>query len=389
MMFIWLGSLALLLFGWNLMWRSVNELASSLHKTLLEKRSPETVYLFARILSLNLSTASAKANVQDGILCWNLALKKRRESVLRLCLSSLGWILPLLVTTLYLGFSGYFVLGVAFFGFFSFTQKYTSKSLWGALCGLGIFLIGSEVSLRQAPMLLNALGAGELTFFLADGRFTAVLSLVLLSLLISMFLNIEMWSLVVALSLLVTNVVSLNGALGLVTGELLALPILMIWRTRKMAVVQKRTILLFGLSSMIGTLLGFWMAGELRSILGLGFSDEFSAYQGRIMQIVLLTTVVLGVQILVLMILGHFLSKETEADVFDGVGYLDSSWKTDLSPALKEWLDARVSQRLSEIRYHIQGLQSLPAGKVPVPVQNRLILEEKQLSDFVQSSKDQ
>lgn len=389
MMFIWLGSLALLLFGWDLLWQSFRELTATLHKTLLEKKSPQTIYLFSRVLSLNLSTASARANVQDGILCWNLGLKKRRESVLRLCLSSLGWFLPLIMATFYLGISGYFILGLAFFGFFNIVQAKTSKAVWRALFGLGLFLGAAEISLRQAPVLLSSLGTSDLTFFLADGRFGAVCAWVVLGLVLSLLISIEMWSLVVALSLLVINVISLNGALGLVLGELLALPLLMSWRTRNISSTQKKTVLFFSLSSILGSLLGFWFAGELRSVLGLGFSDAFSAYQGRILQILLLVSVILITQTVVLMILGHFLSKETAADGVEGAIYLDRSWKADLSPVLKDWLDARIAQRLNEIRYHIQGLNSLPPGKIPVPVQNRLLREEKQLSDFVQSSEGQ
>lgn len=310
MILMFLGSVTLVLFGFQLALQSAKKLISPLHKTFVEQNGSTLAGMFVRGVFLNIIGLSTKENFEDTLSLWQSGLKARRESVLRFCLASLGYWGALFLAALYLGFSGYFILGFAFFGFISIVQKRTSPALWSMLLGLGIYLVGAEVALRQSSILVNLLGTSEAAFFLADGRFPAVFSLMLLSLILSLLLRLEMWSLIVSLGLLVTNIISFNGALGIVTGELLAVSILWIWKTRTLAAPQKGAVLKLAIASLIGTFLGFWIAGETKTYFDIGFGADFAAYQGRIWSFVSLTGLIVLVHMAVLMPVGHFVAKE-------------------------------------------------------------------------------
>ncbi len=384
MILMFLGSLTLSLYGWQQAFRGARKVLYPAQKTFLEQKSSLLIALLARNKILSMLSLSALENSHTAILMWNLGLKSRRESVLRFCLSPLGNIGFLLVASLYLSFNGYLFLGFAFFGFFAIFKR-VQPAFWTSLIGLGIFLVGAELSLRQSTLLLNLLGTSEVAFFLADGRFLSVFLLLIASLTFSFILRLEMWSLVLCLGLLVANVISLNGALGVVTGEILASALAWIWHSRALPTTQRSVVLRLSVSSAVGALLGFWVAGQTRIYFDLGFGVNFANYQERLLIFILLISVVVFVQMLVLMPVGHFVAKDLNEPNLETVKYIPASWRLDLSPGVDRWTAGRVQQRLSEIRYHIQGLQSLPSGKIPQALQSRLLTEEKQLSEFLQT----
>lgn len=50
------------------------------------------------------------------------------------------------------------------------------------------------------------------------------------------------------------------------------------------------------------------------------------------------------------------------------------------SRGVMAWAKAKIHKRLSEIRYHLQGLTTLKEGQVPEHIQVRLKSEEQELT---------
>jgi hypothetical protein len=85
------------------------------------------------------------------------------------------------------------------------------------------------------------------------------------------------------------------------------------------------------------------------------------------------------------MVWGHFGSK-LKVDEIQEIRYVPKSWTEQelLSSEALIWIRAKVQKRLSEIRYHRQGLQTVKEGQIPEVLQARLKAEENQLSRFLQ-----
>lgn len=385
MILMWLGSFILMILGLVMSQQGLSRSLMRLQRTFLEKGlEAPLAKMFVRALDAVILEGSPQKSLYSGMALVNLRVVGSRAGGLVMCLSTLGAWWAVLLGLLFLSFNGYLLLGIAGLGLLTVFMSDKLKSLLLWVAGTGLFLAGGESMLRHASILQTLLGQSELAFFLADGRFVTVVTFVVGAALLSLLVQIEFWSLALALSLLLTNTIAFNGALGLVAGERLGRMLFFWWQTRGLNQECRRLGWQFSLASAGGVVMGLLVAGELRTFLNLGFSTGLSAYQDKSLQFVMLFAVILAFQWGAQMIWGHFGSEVKMEEVQESL-YFGAHWKQWdlLSTGVMSWAREKVQKRHSEIRYHQQGLASLKDGQVSEHIQARLKAEEVQLHRFL------
>lgn len=385
MILMWLGSFVLLLFGLSESQKVLANIFSGSQKDLLEGNSDKSLaHLFARYLGVTLLEGSPIKSLYSAMAAYNMRVMPARAGSLWMCLSTLGAWWALLLGYLFLNVNGLLLLGIGALSYLGLlrgrvTVNYLKLSLY-----VGIFLLGGDLSLRNASVLLNLLGTGDLVFFLADGRFFSVLGILAIAIVLSFFVSIEFWSICLALTLLVANVVSVNGALALFAGERIGRMLFFWWRSRALNQDCKRLGWQFALVSASGAFLGFMIAGILRGEGSIGFGGDVDLFRQKTLEFLSLSAVILVVQFLSQMVWGHFGSKYAVDEIQDA-RYVPQFWTEQelISTTALTWIRAKVQKRLSEIRYHLQGLQTVKEGQIPEVLQARLKAEEAQLSRFL------
>ncbi len=386
MILMWLGSWALLLFALSESQKQVSSIFAPLQKTLLDKGlEGSLVSQVIRAASVVLGEASPEKSLYAGMGAANLRVVGVRSAVLLMCLSPLGAWWSLLLASLYLNFNGLLFSGLGALSFVPFVKGTKSASYLRLLLFVGLFLIAGDVALRSSSVLLSYLGTSELAFFLADGRFMSVILLCLCGILLNVFVGIEFWSVTLALCLLVANVISVNGALALFAGERTGQMLLFWWRSRGLNQECRRLSTPLALVSVSGVFAGLMLAGFLRGSGGIGFSGDVDVFREKILLFVSLSLVMLAVQFISQMVWGHFAGRVAMNEIQE-VKYFSKTWirQEFISVSMLEWLRGRVHKRLSEIKYHRQGLSSVKEGQIPESLKARLKAEEDSLQSFVQ-----
>lgn len=382
MIHMWLGSFILMMWGMTAFQKQVGLLVADFQRAIFEKGfSSSMVKMFAQAVAVDVVEASPQRAAYSAMGLLNLRILTTRPAVLLMCLSPLA-VLPVLgLSSLFLGFSGYFILGLFSVSLFKFWKSKHLDHSFQILFAAGVFLVGAESLMRNARILQTTLTDADLIFFVADGRFGAVLTLMLLAFVISLLIQVEFWTLVLGLSLLSTGTISFNGALGLLLGERLAFAALYWWRTKGLNQECKKLGLQFAALVVVTSIIGFWWAGEARTFLDLGFSLETTASQEKTGAFLLLFSLILAVQLLAALVWGHF-AGNNQTEEMQNPHYISASWleRGLLSEGQRSWAKDRVQKRLSEIRYHLAGLKSLKEGQVPDHIQARIVDEESQLS---------
>lgn len=310
MILMWLGSFVLMMFGLTESQKCVAQFFLDLKNQLLAKGSEGKLgTMFFRSLGVSLVEASPQATLKSRMVFDNSGEVSSRERILLMCLSPFGAWWVLVLGFLFLSFSGNFVLGFCAVGLIAAlrTPKMDLFLKWLFACG--VFLIGGEMMLRNASIIQTLLGQGDLAFFLADGRFVPVLGVMLVSIILTFFIQTEFWAFALALSLLVTNTMSFNGALGLVVGERIAQMILFWWQSRSLSQDFQRMGKQMSFVSIIGIFGGFLIVAEARRTFYFGFSSDLSSVQYKSFQFVILFSTILFFQWLAQMIWGHFASQ--------------------------------------------------------------------------------
>ena len=371
MILMWLGSFALMLYGLSESRNALANLFSSLFKNLDSKSA---------IANSVLLEASPQKSLYSGMALYNLRVLDGTSSVFMMCLSSLGAWWVFLLAFLFMKINGLVALGLAAILFLSFLPAKVS-SLRKGLIAVGIFLLGGEMMLRQSSMLSLMMGESNLAFFMADGRFGAVLVLFLLAAVLSAFVEIEFWSLVLGMALLISNTVSLNGALALFAGERVGRVLLFWWRTQKLNQACRHLGKFFGWVSSSGAVLGLFVAGAIRESSSWGYSSGMISVQDKLSFYLVLCLVICLFQFASQMVWGHFASRIKVVDLQEAK-YFPTFWleRKLLADSVRVWARGKVHQRISEIRYHQQGLNTVKAGQIPEIMQNRLRDEEQQLA---------
>lgn len=385
MILMWLGSFVLMLAGMVYSQQLLAKLLSGVQKSFLDKGLETGLStMFARALSIVVLEVSPQKSLFSGLALLNLRVLPARPSALVMCLSTLGvwWIL--ILGSLFMSFNGYFLLGIAGLLCLTVFIGVKTRDVLLFVGAVGLFLVGGESMLRNSSVIQTILGQSELAFFLADGRFPTVVAFFVLAAVLSLVVQIEFWSLALALSLLLTNTIAFNGALGLVAGERVGRLIFFWWQSRSLNQQCRRMASQFAGASVVGAIVGLLLAGEVRTFLELGFTSGLASFQEKSLQFVLLFALILAVQWVAQMIWGHF-GAQTPVDEMQDSKYFGSHWKAWglLSAPMMVWAREKVHKRHSEIRYHLQGLGTLKEGQVPAPIQARLKAEEEQLNMFL------
>lgn len=349
MILMWLGSFVLMMFGLTESQKQIAHLFSNFQKSFLDK-GLETTFgkMLVRSLDVAVLEASPQKSLYSGLALYNLRVLGLRASILLMCLSTIGAWWALILGLLFLSFNGFFLLGLCALGLLNVGEAPRLKAVIRWLFATGVFLIGGEMMLRNSSVVLSLLGQSELAFIMADGRFGAVLGMVLAGLVISLFVQIEFWSLVLGLGLLVTNTLSFNGALGFVVGERIARMLLFWWRSRGLDQDSQRIGRQLPFFSILGVIVGFLIAGELRTLLNFGFSSDMTALQDRSLQFVLLFSVILFFQFVAQMTWGHFACR-VKVGEREGEKYFPDSWTQQelLSLAVLSWANEKTQSRSS------------------------------------------
>jgi hypothetical protein len=183
------------------------------------------------------------------------------------------------------------------------------------------------------------------------------------------------------LSLLFVNVLSLNGAIALIAGERIGRMILFWWHSRSLNQDCRRIGWQFALTSIIGVLLGMLLAGEVRVTLNMGYTSEMASYQEKSAQYVILFMVILMVQFVAQMVWGHF-GGNAQVEEIQDPKYISDVFVSEefASPGILSWAKTKIHKRVSEVRYHLQGLTTLKEGQIPEHIQVRLKAEEAELA---------
>jgi hypothetical protein len=308
---MWLGSLVLIIAGAVLAHKYLRELGSEFKKTLIYGIENLTFSkVFFRLLGLALIDVSPQATLSSSIEYHKKSIMTLRMQVLLMCLSSLGVWLALFLGLLFMNFNGLFLLGICSVGLLSVFRKEPLNRYLKFIFAVGLFLVGGESVLRNSNLILNLLGESDFIFFLADGRLQAVLGLIFFSILVTLFVQIEFWSLFFALSLFCSNILSLNGALGLVIGERIAALILFWWNTKNLNQESLGLKTQFIGVSFLGLIAGLLFVGELRSLFVFEFSQSLTAIQDKSIQLLIFFTLVLFMQWMFQMTWGHFFIKK-------------------------------------------------------------------------------
>ncbi|WP_413583430.1 hypothetical protein [Bdellovibrio sp. HCB288] len=385
MILMWLGSFVLMMFGLTMSQKNAAQLFQNFQKSFLDKNldQPKMIKMFQYCLDVVLLDVSPQKSLYAGLAMYNLRIGGLRSSALVMCLSTLGAWWVALLGMLFLNFNGSFLLGLCFLGLVSVVMTPNVRTILKWILGAGIFLIGGELMLKNSNVLIMALGQSDFAFFLADGRFPAVASIMLAAIVISLVVRVEFWSLVLALSLVFVNVISINGAIALIAGERIGRMLLFWWHSRALNQDCRRVGMQFSLASIAGVIMGLLLAGEVRVTMNMGYTAEMTAYQEKSLQLVILFLIILGVQFVAQMVWGHF-GGSSKVDELQDAKYISKVWFTEeyASVGVYVWAKNKIHKRLSEVRYHLQGLGTLQEGQVPAPIQERLKEEEKQLAQL-------
>ncbi|MGZ3769216.1 MAG: hypothetical protein ACXVCP_11720 [Bdellovibrio sp.] len=308
MILMWLGSYVLMMFGLIESQKQLGSFFSNAENDVLKKGIVgTTAQMFFRSFGISLMNSSPVKTLTTGLAVRN-ASPNAKGGILLMCLSTLGawWIL--LLGLLFLGVSGLFVLGFCSIGLVTVFRNQKSDMVLKWLFAIGVFLVGGELMLKNSSVIQTLLGQSELVFFLADGRFVSVLTILFITFLLSLLIRIEFWSVPLVLGLLITNTLSFNGALGCVVGERIGQLILFWWKHRELKQNQNHILRQFTVVSILSLLVGFIFAGETRSLFYFGLSSDLSSLQDKSFQFVLLFAVMLFFQWLGQMVWGHFAS---------------------------------------------------------------------------------
>lgn len=376
MILIWFGSFAMMLLGvWIFRLNLEKIMAESLAQTYPKLTHEKSTWpLMVRTVFVSL-VSTPQQNLRLALIGWNLRLIAKRNTMILLCLTHVGVFLSLALGFLYLKFNGLFLLSAALL--LLTPLKPSFKLRVSMVAALGVFLLGSEMSLKNMSVIQSTLGQSSWAFFLADGRFSAVGFLALVSLALSFFVQLQGWSLFLGIALVTGGVISFNGALGLILGEIICFSLSGWWYARHFAPIEQSWTKIWSGLGIVGGLLGFWLAGEIRAFnYEWAQSSQLSEKTGLLV-ICAMTMYVLP--LILQMTWGHFACKKEIDEAPVRYLHLKAFKAPGLTSVGETFVLQKFAARLSEIRYHWMGVQNLKPNEVPSFMLERLQREMHEL----------
>ncbi len=382
MIYVWLGSFVLTLFSLKESQKYLARLSETFQQKIYESSlDAKFDKMLPRALSLSVLGSSPRKTELTALSLYNICVLGKRSSVLMMGLASLGawWILVLSLG--FMSINGLMLVGICILAIFTKNKKW--QNLFQLLFFTGLFFYGAELLARYSANLQMSLGDSSLAFFLVENHLLPLLGMLLLGFVLSFVITIEFWTVCLALALLAASAISLNGAASFFAGEMIASGILLFWRGRKLNQECQNIAMQMGLSSAVGALLGWVLALILQEVAGEAGSFGMDGLSFRLLRWTALVVLILFTPFFAKMLVGHFLARRV-VDEVQAARYFPPHWSHQellCGPAVV-WGRQRLSQRIQEIRYHLQGLVSLKEGQIPEAVQIRLRREEKELAQL-------
>jgi hypothetical protein len=326
---------------------------------------------------MHFSTPSVLKNTFSHLAYHNLQIVSLRSTLLGLCLVPLSqWLLILLTLGLF-QVNGLWILGLGALVFILQPRLQKHFSIWLAL---GVFFLGAELALKNSNILLSIMSDSGFGFFLTDNRWTAGLQVFAWALALGLLLQIENAVYIFVLILSVAGVLADNNVLWALLGTEFSRILYLLIRTYSLDKTAKKIIYEYSFIYV----LSFVLAGALLLNLRVSFFEEYSIYT-KVYSVLIDFIFILFIETVFLLIWGHWRAKKIKTED-NQVQYFPTSWLKDelLILGFYPFIKTKVLARLAEMRYHLQGLGSLPEGKIPASLKHRLESEEKQLSQIFQ-----
>lgn len=368
MILMWLGPLVVLFAGLEIFRRSGSALGARLQERFLALKPPLSDFgLFVSTKLCAFSQGSLLQNQYTAVALLNGRVSSRRFALVLLCLSSVGSWTTLAGICLAWQLSGFYLLSVALPIYLVQFWTGRGQKLLRVVFGVGLFLLGAEWALRQQSILLSILGESDLHFLLADGRLPAQMLWAGVTFVLTAIIGFESWAVFLAVILVAAGSLSINGALGMFFGELLAHTCLLVWRSRKLNADTRVLVKGYAVSSSLGLVVGFVLAGFVRDVFVWGFTFDASPLAEKSLQLAILFLLMTVSKMVFAMVWGHFAAKkgpdEVQAGLYFSHQWLDRGW---ISPRVMSFLRQRLGTRLRDLRQQITAVEEtrskLPAG---------------------------
>lgn len=367
MIMMWLGAMVVMVGGLSLFRWGVGQCFVGLQKRFLHLSAP--VSIFKMLLTAKLCAVGQGSKLQtqySAVALLSSRCFSKRYAVLLLCLSAAGLWTTMAGFFLAWQLSGEILLVVAM-GVYLYCRWTDKKlSLFFLILGLGGFLTGAQWALQKQSILLSVLGESEFHFLLADGRFPAQLLWLGVTFVLTLVIEIESWAAVTALILLVAGSLSLNGAVAMILGEMLAQEWMLFWRSRKLNPDTQRLVRSYALASAIGLVLAFFAAGVLREGFAWSFTFAGNPLTEKSWQFLSLYVVIVSVQTLGVLIWGHFAAQKQADEVQKGE-YFPVQWisKGLVSLPVFDFIFAKLKERLALLRAQKKDLDTQERARIP------------------------
>jgi hypothetical protein len=379
-----------MLTGLEIFRRSMSSLLAKLQARFLALKTPTSLTnMLASAFLAAFGSASVLQVQHSALALLNVRGTSRRYNVLLLCLAGIGLWPTFLGVLLAWQLSGFYLLALAGLIFLLtrfLKSAYFGEALLKVFFGLGLVLIGLEWTLRQHSILWSLLGESELHFLLADGRLSAQILWMFVGFAVTWLLAFESWSILIGLVLVVAGSMSLNGAVALICGELLAHSAILWWQSRKLNAEARSLAQGYAFSSSGGVLVGFFLAGFLRDAFAWNFTFEASQLVEKSLQLVLMLKVVVLLQLIGAMTWGHFAARQ-EADEVQTGRYFPLVWwnRAWISRPVMTFIREKLSTRLRDLQSQTGTLREAES-KIPGSLLKLHAQEMEHLSAWVLES---
>jgi Na+/phosphate symporter len=383
MILMWLPPVLLMIFGLEVFRRGFSQLLAPLQQKFLQL--PEDAGTFRKLIVTKLCSVGFGSFVQtqhSAVALLNSRSFSRHFAVLLLCLSAAGLWTTLVAVLLAWKINGGIFAGLLILAYLSYQATGRARAAVYIFGGAMALLAGAQWALQMQSLLMSLLGESDFHFFLADGRLSAQLALIALSFVLTILFSIESWAVLLALVLLVAGSLSLNGAVAMVIGELLAQVWILWWRSRQLNQDAKETTKSYALVSTLGLFIALVGTGFVRDIFAWELKFDTDLITERSLQFTVMYLVVIIAQCLAVLTWGHFAARKKVDEVQTGE-YFPTSWITKnlVAESIATYLIAKLRDRLDLLIAQKKSLNTQERAQIP---QNFLNEHEQEITKLSQ-----
>jgi len=383
MILMWLPPVLLMIFGLEVFRRGISQWLAPLQQEFLQL--PEDASTIRKLIVTklcNVSFGSFVQNQHSAVALMNSRSFSRHFSVLLLCLSAAGLWTTLVAILLAWKINGGIFAGLLILAYLSYQWTGRARSAVYIFGGATALLAGAQWALQMQSLLMSILGESDFHFFLADGRIPAQLVLIALSFVLTILFSIESWAVLLALVLLIAGSLSLNGAVAIIIGEMLAQVWILWWRSRKLNQDVQETTKFYAIFSTLGLVAAFILTGFVRDILAWDLKFDTDLITEKSLQFTVMYLVVIIAQCLAVLTWGHFAARKKVDEVQTGE-YFPTSWisKNLIAESIASYLITKLKDRLDLLIAQKKSLNTQERSQIP---QNFLNVHEQEITKLTQ-----